>query len=182
MEYIYVIGGLIIWFAVYAFLNKIYLDFTFKKFEIETGIWCFNPSLTRVLLFYVLPFAALIAGMSYYFYSRDKLDFYQLIFIFIGLPVIAYLYISKPLKVVKEGYQITLKDNIAVFKGKENIQIDLSKCNSINEKRQIASRSTETYTFKLDENELTIDFHDFVLNVYADRIVKFMKTKIKASH
>jgi len=182
MEYVYVIGGLAAWFAIYTFLNKIYLDKTFKKFEIGEDKWCFKPSLNRVLLFYVFPNAALIAGMAYYFYSIDKLDFYQLMFIFIGLPLIAIVYISKPLKAIKGDYQITLKDNIAEFKSKKDIRIDLSKCNSINEKRQIASQSTETYSFKIDGKEITIDFNDFVIGVYSERIVGLMKTKIKASH
>lgn len=181
MEYVYVIGGLVAWFAIYTFLNKIYLDKTFKKFEIGEDKWCFKPSLNRVLLFYVLPYAAFIAGMAFYFYSRNKLDFYQLGFIFIGLPVIAYLFISKPLKAIKAGYQITILGNNVEFKGKENIQIDLSECNSINEKRQIASRSTETFSLMIDGKEVTINFNDFVLGVYTERIVELMKTKINAS-
>ena len=181
MEYVYVILGLLVWVAIYSFFNKIYLDKTFKKFEMGEDKWCFKPSLNRVLLFYVFPNAALIAGMAYYFYSIDKLDFYQLMFIFIGLPVIAIVYISKPLKAIKEDYQITLKDNIAEFKSKKDIRIDLSKCNSINEKRQIASQKSETYSFKIDGKEVTINFNDFVLGVYAERIVELMKTKINAS-
>jgi hypothetical protein len=143
--------------------------------------WYFKPSLNRVLLFYVLPYAAFIAGMAFYFYSIDNLDFYQLMFIFIGLPVIAIVYISKPLKAIKAGYQITIHGNNVEFKGKENIQIDLSECNSINEKRQIASRSTETFSLMIDGKEVTINFNDFVLGVYAERIVDLMKTKINAS-
>ena len=181
MEYVYVLGGLAVWFVIYTFLNKIYLDKTFKKFKKGEENWCFKPSLTRVLLFYVLPYAVFIAGMTYYFFSVNNLDFYQLAFIFIGLPVIAIVYISKPLKVIKAGYQITLIGNSIEFKGKENTQIDLSKCNSINEKRQIASRGTETYSFEIDGKEITIDFNDFVLGVYAERIVGLMKTKINAS-
>jgi hypothetical protein len=181
MEYVYVILGLVVWFAIYSFFNKIYLDKTFKKFEIGEDKWCFKPSLNRVLLFYVLPYAAFIAGMAFYFYSIDKLDFYQLMFIFIGLPAIAIVYISMPLKAIKGDYQITLKDNIAEFKSKKDIRIDLSKCYSINEKIEIGSRRTETYIFKLDGNEVTINFNDFVLGVYAERIVDLMKTKINAS-
>lgn len=181
MEYLYVIGGLAVWFVIYIFLNKIYLDKTFKKFEMGEDNWCFKPSLTRVLLFYVLPYAAFIAGMTYYFFSVNKLDFYQLLFIFIILPAVAYIYISKPLKVIKAGYQITLIGNNIEFKGKENRQIDLSKCNSINEQRGISSRRSETYFFNIDGEEVTIDFSDFVLGVYAERIVELMKTKINAS-
>jgi hypothetical protein len=181
MEYVYVILGLVVWVAIYSFFNKIYLDKTFKKFEMGEDKWCFKPSLNRVLLFYVFPNAALIAGMAYYFYSIDKLDFDQLMFIFIVIPLIAIVYITRPLKAIKGDYQITLKDNIAEFKSKKDIRIDLSKCNSINEKRGVTSRRSETYIFKLDENEFTINFHDFVLNVYAERIVDLMKTKINAS-
>lgn len=181
MEYVYVIGGLVAWFAIYTFLNKIYLDKTFKKFEIGEENWCFKPSLTRVLLFYVLPYAAFISGMTYYFYSVNNLDFYQLAFIFIGLPLIAYVYISKPLKAIKAGYQITLIGNSIEFKGKENTQIDLSECNSINEKRGASSRRSETYIFQVADKEITIDFNDFVLGVYSEKIVGLMKTKINAS-
>lgn len=181
MEYLYGIGGLAVWFVIYIFLNKIYLDKTFKKFEMGEDKWCFKPSLNRVLLFYVFPNAALIAGIAYYFFSVNKLDFYQLMFIFIGLPVIAIVYISKPLKAIKEDYQITLKDNIAEFISKKDIRIDLSKCNSINEKRQIASQRSETYSFNIDGEDVTINFNDFVLGVYAERIVGLMKTKINAS-
>ena len=180
MEYVYVLGGLAVWFVIYSFLNKIYLNKTFKKFKIGEENWCFKPSLTRVLLFYVLPYAVFIAGMTYYFFSVNNLDFYQLVFIFIGSPVIAIVYISKPLKAIKAGFQITLNGNIAEFKGKKDIRIDLSEYVSIFEKRQIASRSSETYVFKGNGKELTIDFNDFVLGVYSERVVELMKTKTKS--
>lgn len=180
MEYVYVILGLVVWFAIYSFFNKIYLDKTFKKFEMGEDKRCFKPSLNQVLLFSVFPNAALIAGMAYYFYSIDKLDFYQLLFIFIVLPAIAIVYIYKPLKAIKGDYQITLKDNIAEFKSTKDIRIDLSKCNAINETRQ-TSRRFETYSFKIDGKEVTINFNDFVLGVYAERIVELMKTETIAS-
>ncbi len=181
MEYVYVIAGFIIYAAIYSILNKLYLDNTFKKFELEQDKWCFKPNLKRVLFFYVFPYALLIGGFSYYFYSSNKLDFYQLFLILICVPAISYVYISKPLKTIKKGFKITLNDNIVEFNGKEKIRIDLSESVSITEKRTIPSRKSETYLFKVNGKEIIIDFNDFILGVYADRIVNLFQTKIKSA-
>lgn len=179
MDYVYAIGGLIVWLLIAFLFRKIFLDFQFKKFDLGNGNYYFKASVFELIFQRLIINIPLTIAAIYGIVISYGFSFWVILLSLLLLLAGFELFIRRPIRTIRNNWHMKINDGkFYYFNGKEN-HFEIEKLRSVQEKRQSASRGSSTYIFDVDGVKIEIDFYDYGLDGgYAERISAILQKEI----
>lgn len=173
------IAVLLVFYTLNGIIKKIYLDRSFKKFEITTNFWVFRAGkfgLISSIIGWVIALAVSLGFILGNSNIAKEVTLSNLIFGVIIYLILMAVFILKPLKILRKKYYIEFNNKELVLYTDVVKKIDLSKLTSVS----LVSNSNyyDVLELKIDSDIVKIDLGDFGLYNYNKRIVKVLKTII----